>query len=104
VALLAELNSTRDNVSIPDFANNNLDVTDRKSFIEQMGEARLPSTGFDKNIRLIRNHLRQIQMAFVSGVSILAPPESIGSKVTITEVANGETKVEVTDRLKRMKG
>ncbi len=104
MSLLAELNSTRGKVSLLDFASNYLDTTDRSSFIEQMDEARLPTAGFDKDIRLVRSHLRRIHIGFESGVVVLAPPKSIGSTVIITELANNKAKVEVTDLLKQMSG
>lgn len=43
-------------------------------------------------------------MAFESGVAVLASPENIGEEVRITELPNGQTKVEVTDRLRKMTG
>ncbi|WP_298384503.1 nucleoid-associated protein [Ferrimicrobium sp.] len=105
VALLAELNGTRDKVSIRAFANNNLDVDDRKPFMDRIEEARLPSTEFDKDNHLVRSRLRRIQIAFESGVSVLASPENIGEQVKIvTDSTNGQTTVEITDRLKRMNG
>jgi hypothetical protein len=56
------------------------------------------------DIYLVRAHLRRIEMAFESGVAVLASPENIGEQVKITELANGQTKVEVTDRLRKMTG
>ncbi len=104
VALLAELNGTRDKVSVRAFANNNFAVKDRQPFMELIEEVQLPKTSFAKDIHLVRSHLRRIQMAFDSGVSVLASPENIGEQVTITDLPNGQTRVEVTDRLRRMTG
>ncbi|MHB1850142.1 MAG: nucleoid-associated protein [Acidimicrobiales bacterium] len=104
VALLAELNGTRDKVSVRAFANNNFAVEDRQAFMDEMDQAQVPKTSFDKDTHLVRAHLRRIQMAFESGVAVLASPENIGEQVQITELANGQTKVEVTDRLRKMTG
>ncbi|MHB8294362.1 MAG: nucleoid-associated protein [Acidimicrobiales bacterium] len=104
VALLAELNGTRDKVSVRAFANNSFAVQDRQAFMDQMDQAQLPKTGFDKDTHLVRAHLRRIQMAFESGVAVLASPENIGEQVLITDLPNGQTRVEVTDRLRKMTG
>ncbi|MGH9045182.1 MAG: GTP pyrophosphokinase [Acidimicrobiales bacterium] len=63
VALLAELNRTRDKVSVRAFANNNFAIEDRQAFMDEMDQAQLPKTRFDKDTHLVQAHLRRIQMA-----------------------------------------
>jgi hypothetical protein len=104
VALLAELNSTRGTVSPESFANDNLELEHRQPFMNWVGEAQLQSRGFDKDKKLISAHLKKIQILFESGVAVVTPPQRIGEQVKITDAANGQTKVEVTDQLTRVHG
>lgn len=104
IALLATMNGTQGTVSVRLFAQEHLGVQYRQLFMERMTRAHLPQTGFDKDLHLIRNHLRRIQMAFQSGVAILASPDSIGHQVKITDLPDGRTKVEVTDHMRQVSG
>jgi hypothetical protein len=104
IALLAELNGTKGAVAVRLFAQENLPVEYRQPFMDRINAAQLPQTDFDKNLDLIRNRLKRIQMSFRSGVAVLASPDSIGHEVRITDLADGQTKVEVTDQMTNMSG
>jgi hypothetical protein len=104
VALLAEMNSSRVTVSPTTFALDNLTGRDRQEFLTNLEQLELSSQTFEKDTNLVRTHLARIQILFKSGITVLASPDNIGDQVTIDELENGQTKVEITDELESMRG
>jgi hypothetical protein len=104
VALLAELNATRDSVSPEAFANNNLATEHRQAFMTHLEEAGLTAPSFVKDTNLVKPHLRRIQFTFQTGISVLTSPDNIGEQVKVQPEEDGRTRIEITDFLKNMHG
>lgn len=104
VALLAELNSAATTVSPRDFAEYHLDVQDRKKFLIFLEEQEAPARPFPKDTGLVHTKLRKLRFEFESGVAVLAPPECIDETVKLKQVSNGDTKLEIRDRLTKVQG
>ncbi len=58
---------------------------------------------FTKENNLIENRLKKIQYNFSSGIFVLGTKEAFTTKSRVTEMENGEMKMEITDSLERVK-
>jgi hypothetical protein len=104
VALLGELNSNRPAVAPSAFAAANLDTADRAPFLQEVAAAGVGTAAFPKDTTLISPKLRKLQWSFASGINVLASPDRIGQELTLEDMADGRTRLEVTDQLNHVRG
>lgn len=104
VALLAELSSNKTTVSIDAFANNNIQTSERRAFVNSVRDSGIQTSSIKKDTALIDIHLRRIQLSFKSGVSVLASPEHMGKEVKVKGATGEKTRVEIVDELKDLRG
>lgn len=103
-AVLAELASNRPVIHPADFADNHLRTDRRQAYLAYLDAASVPVREITKDNELISSHLRKVQMRFASGISVVAPPESFDQHLTVQPLADGQTSVEIRDRLEAIKG
>ena len=103
-ALLAELNSEDRTVNPRNFAESNLSVDHRQSFLGWLGERDVAIQQFDKDTQLIKTRLRRVSVNFESGIGVLIPPDSMGEQVTLSKMDDGLTYLEIRDRLTTVEG
>jgi hypothetical protein len=104
VAVLAELNANRLTITPRTFARENLETDHQQIFLAHLENAAFPDRRFEKDNHLIRTHLNRIQFAFQSGMQVFASPENMDNQLTIEELENGQTKLEITDHLTDVRG
>ena len=103
-AVLAELNSNSDTVHARAFVDVHMDSTHRKAFLGALGEAEVATTGFGKDVKLIRSKIVRMRFEFDGGISVLVPPQRLNESVTVKQVPDGRTQLAVLARLKKVKG
>jgi hypothetical protein len=101
--LLAELNSTKSNVSLNGFANEHIEGPDRKAFLDAMTEIGLPRN-FQKNIGRVSHRIRRIRWDFDGEVSVSAPHDAVEKKaIKLKTMKGGHTKLEIEAALKKVR-
>lgn len=59
---------------------------------------------FPKNNAAIEKKLKKTLYEFQSGIRVIAPNDLTDGRIKITNLDNGETKLEIRDRLEEVKG
>ena len=59
---------------------------------------------FPKNTELISKKLKKTLYEFGSGIQVVVPNEQAENHIKLTKLEDGETKLEIQDRLKEVKG
>jgi len=85
VALLSELQSQQSELSVLDFATQHLDIEDRDDFTHSMQGSGVPARTFDKNVGLIKNKVTKVKINTESGITVLAPVETVDNGVLSIE-------------------
>lgn len=104
IALVAELQNTHQSISPEGFANANIAVDQRPKLLERVDEAGIGAGSFVKNPSLVEPSLRRIQWNFESGIAVIAAPGNVGEQLRVEDTRDGRTKMEITDRLRDVKG
>ena len=104
VAVLAEMQQTGGSISPRSFAERHLNVTDRQPYITHLEERKVPVTEFLKDTSMVAPRLNRISMQLESGVMILGKTDAFEERVHITQLDSGQSKIEIVDRVKGMKG
>ena len=103
IALMATLNNQQDAVHPWHFAEENLAVQDRDTFIHALEEKQVPTQQFPKDTAGLGPMLKKLQMNFQSGLVLVASPQAYEDHVKISELEDGNSHVEITDRLKNVR-
>jgi hypothetical protein len=104
IALLAELNDTSTVLRPRDFAQRHLEVNDRQPYMSFLEEKQVPITTIAKDRTLVASQIQRMQMDFSSGLAVLGSPESFRDHVRMSQLDDGQTRVEIQDRLNRVHG
>ena len=104
MALLSELQSQSPTLSVLDFAAQHLEVEDRDSFTHSLQGSGVPSRTFDKNNALVKSRIAKVKLNTESGVTVLAPAESLDNGVVSIEgTVDQMATITVRDRLTAFK-
>ena len=104
VATLAEMQRNVGSINPRTFADQNLDVLDRQSYIEHLQDRQVPVNEFPKDNSMVKPRLRRISMELECGVVIHGRTDVFQEKVHISEIDAGQSRIEIVDRVKGMKG
>lgn len=106
VALLSEMMSNKGDLSVSRFAQDYLDTDDRDAFAAHMTQKSVSMGSVPKDVTLVKSHLRRVQLEFAGDTWLLAPPRELeeGGSISISEVGDGKSKVEIVDRVTRVSG
>ena len=104
VAVLAEMQRNLSSINPRVFADQSLELSDRQPYISHLQERQVPVTEFPKDNSMIEPRPRRISMELESGVVIMAKTDVFEDKVHITEEGSGQSRIEIIDRVKGMKG
>ena len=104
VATLAEMQRNIATVNPRNFATEHLELFHRQSYIDHLQARQIPDTEFPKDNSMIVPRLRRISMELESGVVIMGKADVFEEKVRITEVDQGQSLIEIVDRVTGMKG
>jgi hypothetical protein len=101
--VVSELLSQSPTVSTEQFAETYFPVDMRKEFVDYLESKEIPAN-FPKKNELVVKRLRKTTYEFQSGIRVIAPNEISSDRIKITNLENGETKLEIQDRLQEVKG
>lgn len=101
--LISEMTAQSRLISPTEFARRVLPVDCRDDFIKYIQEKGASTGSFTKECTLIQNKLNKVQYDFISGISVFGSKEAINSKSKIDDMANGEMRMEIVDRLKQVR-
>ena len=101
--LISEMTSHNSTLSPSAFALRSLPTDKRDEYIQFMCENGASTNNFSKQVNLIESKLKKIQYDFGSGIAVYGPKEAIDSKSTVTNLNNGEVKLEIVDLLMQVK-
>lgn len=104
VALLAAMTEEVDTLNPRTFATHHLATTDRQPFMNFLDERGVQIQTFDKDLALVEGHLKRTSVDFESGIMISARPEVFEERIQLTDAGEGQTKLEMIDRIKQVKG
>ena len=101
--VVSEMLSQSPTISTEQFAETYLPVDLRQRFVNHL-EAKDVPANFPKNNELIDKRLKKTLYEFQSGIRVIAPNDLDNERIKITSLENGETRLEIQDRLEEVKG
>lgn len=104
IALMAELERHTEVLNPRIFASHYLDLEDRQNFIDWLENKDIPTTGFYKDINLIKSQLRQVSMVLESGVRVTGFKGDFAEKITVRDTEDGQAEIVIIDQLKNIRG
>jgi hypothetical protein len=104
IALIASMGNQETSINPKTFAEKNLEISDRKKFLDYLVERQVDTYEFNKDINRIKKHIRRVQMEFQSGILLLGSPTALDEQTKITEAQDGKIRVEIEDKLKSTVG
>lgn len=103
LGLLADLRSNSTHIQPKSFAENILEVADRKPF-EDFMKQKLAFSTVQKDTGFIQAQLEQVVYQFEEGALLIATPSIIGKTIRIERDAKGEPLCTILDRLQNVGG
>jgi hypothetical protein len=106
VALIAELRSQSDGLSVSSFASQHIDIGDRDQF-ERHARQTLPAATIPKNLELVRARLDSVRIDTATGTVVMAQPERMRDGTVVIEPGDGESsasRIIVTDHITKTSG
>jgi len=106
VALLAEINSARPQVSVREFAREHLAADDRDPYRRAMADAGVPAAAFPKDLALVNNR-STVQMNFESRTYLVTTRDAFAEGIVQVDEdsdPHGTAAVHIRDRLTSVKG
>ena len=105
VALLAEMQSARNQLSVTVFADDYLEPEERDNFVSHMTSNGVPPATFDKSVVLIEGQLASVSIDFARRVKVIAPRDTLeDGTVTLDNTEDGRTRLQVIDEVRSVKG
>lgn len=101
--LLSELTDQSEMINPTEFARRVLPADQRDDYILYIQENGSAIGSFKKECSMIEGKLKKIQYDFISGISVFGSQEAISSKSRVTDMENGEMRMEIIDQLKQVK-
>jgi hypothetical protein len=101
--VVSEMLSQSPTLSSEEFAETYLPVELRQKFVNQLEAKEVPAN-FPKNTELISKKLKKTLYEFGSGIRVVVPNEQADNHIKLTSLENGETRLEIQDRLQGVKG
>lgn len=99
LALLADLQSATDFLSVSNFARTHLEPSDRDSF-SRHAQKTLPAANITKDLTLVQSRIANVRWDTRSGTVVIASPEAIQQGVVeVADTENGLMKLTVTDEV-----
>lgn len=103
LALLAELQSQRDVLSVSGFAASYIDQGDRDSFTAHARQT-LPAANLTKDLSLVEARIANVRWDTRSGTVVIASPEAIQNGIVKVEEDRGQTVIRVADEIMKTSG
>lgn len=101
LALITDLSSASDYVDPLRFANQHLPTNAGDAFIQGLVDQELPKSQFHKDTKRIASRLRKVSYDLDSGIVVFGPKEAMAEHATVTKLHGDQTRITITDRLKR---
>ena len=106
IALIATLSNQDRAVRPRAFADEHLDLDNRRAFLDILREQNVPVGEFEKDTARVAGQLKRVQFDFESGLVVLATTQVLdnGDLITITDLGDRRTRLLIEDNLKRLRG
>lgn len=106
VALMSEMLSNKDDLSVTGFSREHLDADDRDAFNRFMASRSVPlRSTIPKDLTLVRTQLKRMQVDFEHGTILLTPPDEMGPNGHVEFAEdNGVAYVTITDKVASVSG
>lgn len=104
IAVVAELQSQRDTISVGGFATSNLEVDDRDGYVRYLVDNGVPRATFDKSTALVESHLKKLQVAFGNGAVVAFPFSALEDQSVIIEPQGSKTRLSIIGDMREVKG
>lgn len=105
MAVLSEMRSQARQISPEDFAAHHIKAEHRDDFMARVVSAGVPRRAFTKDVSLIKNRVRRIQINTANGATILAPPAMWDEGLVSIETSDdGTSQIVVKDKVTRVLG
>lgn len=102
IALLAQLQSAQASVSVPNFADNNIDADDYQSYRQFVTGQGVRWSTLRKDVSGIESRIKRVAYAFESGIKIVGRREAVEQHVAVETLDEGRARVVVEDELTRV--
>jgi hypothetical protein len=102
--LLSEVTNRRTRINVLDFARASLSAQKRQPFLSYLAEHGVDGQTIAKDITLIEAQTKKMAMEFYNGISVVGSVEAFGESVKVDRARGGDAKVQITGKLKRVKG
>lgn len=99
--LISELTNNSNVINTHDFALAYLPDSNRQEFMDSLNKLHIPNS-FLKDVTLIAEKIRKVRYDLACGIRILGTKETMKEKLNMSQLENGDTKIEITDRLQRV--
>jgi hypothetical protein len=100
--MLSSLTNNSTTINVQNFAETNLDMQYSDDFLEYMEEHGVSHTSFVKDVALISHKLSKSQFLFDSGICVIAPQDTIQSKLNYEAADGNQIKMQIIDSLKKV--
>lgn len=104
IALLATLKNQENTINPWEFADRNMQISDRQKYIDFIEEKGVPTQEFKKDTSQIKNNIRKVQMELKSGILILGQPDVFKDKIKITNIDEETVRIEIEDEIQKTSG
>jgi hypothetical protein len=106
IALLAEMQSAKNQISVEAFAQNHIrSEDDRMSFQAALESAGVPTSPITKDLALISSSIRRVKVDTRRNATVLVPPEMHeDGTFKITDLNDGRSEITIVDEIRSMSG
>lgn len=104
VGLLAELGNVSNSFSPRHFSTQHIPADLRPEFLNVLRNEGISAQTINKDLALVRSRILRVHFEIDGGLSVLAPPNTVGNQVRVSGLSNGQSKIEVMGRLKSVEG
>jgi hypothetical protein len=98
LALITEMQSQRNSLSVAGFVDQYIDVEDRDNFRRTVGQA-LPSATITKDVSLVQGRLANVRWDTRSGTVVIATPDAVEEGIVTVSSGEDGTEIRVRDEI-----
>jgi nucleoid associated protein NdpA len=102
--LLSEVTNQRTRINVREFARSSVPTQQRQAFLHHLEQQEVGVREIRKNTELIDAQTKKMALEFENGVTVVGTREAFRESVQVERARAGTARVEITGKLKRVKG
>jgi len=102
--LLSEVTNQTTRINVREFARRSVPTQQRQAFLNHLEQEGVGVREIRKNIELIDAQTKKMALEFENGVTVVGTREAFRQSVQVERARAGAARVEITGKLKRVKG